>query len=187
MKLRAAALILPVLLVACGDSGGTTPATRTPGLSFGFSGAISGEFRAQGIPGASSYASFAVLMEDEEDALILAQQPRSGLRSDNLLVRLPTTSPGTYAFSGEECPGCALGVFLYDLALDDTLSTPRMYMVTRGNVQVSHSDAQGIRGTFHGTGYEIFSTDSIVIAQGRFDIPRIDLPEWLILTRPALR
>jgi len=171
-------------LAACKDSSG--PDRDLVGeVHFTYSGAVSGDFDAEGRVTAANSKSgtfaFAELADDPQggDALVLyGQKGRSGNNKyDALLVVLDDPAKGTVTCteSDADCP--ILSAFV--LGQDDTTTddAEALFFATSGQLTITHMDDERVRGTFRFsmTGFVGDDENEVVEVQsGTFDLPLLD-------------
>jgi hypothetical protein len=171
-------------LAACKDSNG--PDRSLVGeVHFTYSGAVSGEFDAEGKVTAANAESgtfaFAELVEDPEggDALVLySQEGRSGNNKyDGLLIVLDRPSKGTVTCtaSNTDCP--FLSAFVLGQDDTSTADAEALFFGTSGQFTITHMDDDRVRGTFRLSmlGFVGDADDEEVEVQGgTFDLPLLD-------------
>jgi hypothetical protein len=171
-------------LAACKDSNG--PDRGMVGeVHFTYSGAVSGEFEAEGKVTAANSASgtfaFAQIVDDPEggDALVLYSQEgrSSGNKYDALLVVLDDPAKGTVTCT-ESNPECAfLSAFV--LGQDDGSSADpdALFIGTSGQFTITEMDDDRVRGTFRLSmvGF-VGAADGVEVEvkSGTFDLPLLD-------------
>lgn len=170
-------------LAACKDSSG--PDRNLVGeVHFTYSGAVSGDFDAEGKVTAANAESgtfaFAELAESSEggDALLIySQEGRSSSdKYDALLVVLDSPSTGTVTFtcteSDAECP--VLSAFVLGQDDTSTADAEALFFGTSGQLTITHMDDDRVRGTFTLSMLGFVGDEDNVeveVKSGTFDLP----------------
>jgi hypothetical protein len=170
-------------LAACKDSNG--PDRRLAGeVHFTYTGAVSGEFAAEGRVTAANAASgtfaFAQRAEDDEGKEILviyAQEGRSGSdKYDGLLIGVERPAVGTVTCSGStpDCPFFSAFVLGQD---DSTEAEPEaLFFGMAGQFTITQMDEDRVRGTFTQSmeGFIGNEDREVEVRSGTFDLPLLD-------------
>jgi hypothetical protein len=171
-------------LAACKDSNG--PDRNLVGeVHFTYSGAVSGEFEAEGKVTAANAESgtfaFAELAEDPQggDALVLySQVGRSGNNKyDALLIVLDNPAKGTVTCTESNTDCAFLSAFV--LGQDDTTTedAEALFFGTSGQFTITYMDEDRVRGTFtlSMTGFAgIEENVKVEVKSGTFDLPLLE-------------
>ena len=169
-------------LGACKDSSG--PDRRLVGeVHFTYSGAVSGEYDAEGKVTAANAESgtfaFAQLVEDDgTDVLVLYSQEG---RSDNdeydgLLIALDEPAKGTVTCT-ESNPDCPfLSAFVLGQDDSSTADPEALFFGTAGQFTITHMDEDRVRGTFTLSmgGFVGNAAGEVEVRSGTFDLPLLD-------------
>ncbi|MBA3890821.1 MAG: hypothetical protein H0X64_09825, partial [Gemmatimonadaceae bacterium] len=166
---RAVLLALATLTTACADSTGPGDTGAHGSLRFTYSGAVSGNFVAEGVIDVSSDAgpptnAGAVALSEGDLFAVMGVRPKAGNRVDMFILSLGNMrGTGTANINLLTCQdvgsgACPSGVFMLDLdpegaAIDPEPAVPGtpMYILTTGIITVTSRSATRIRGTFSGT------------------------------------
>ncbi|HEU4455010.1 MAG TPA: hypothetical protein VFR81_18245 [Longimicrobium sp.] len=185
MPLRsiAAAVAAALALVGCGDllGLGSADPDAVGSLSFQYSGARTGAFRARGPVPAEMTGSYAASYESFDDLTLSAFHATSGGRGDYVVLASSILEPGETATAclggGPPSPRCFIGTVVFNLDPNDPDGPGReTYLITEGRLRVTAKSSTGIRGEFSGTAVGGNGT-RIVITGGFFDAPqRPDAP-----------
>jgi len=167
------------LLAGC-DETGNGPESIS-GLTFSFSGDLSGSFLATGTPvpggdGQPEFGSWAIAAEaDSLGGLVLAAfRPSEDPKGDLFVLQLTPLGVGTFTpcQPNADCYGRLL--FGYDGGSFD-----HYFEITSGSVTIAEIASERLRGTFQfvahddgGTGAQMISVDN-----GEFDVPFADTDE----------
>jgi hypothetical protein len=171
-------------LAACKDSNG--PDRNLVGeVHFTYSGAVSGEFDAEGKVTAANAENgtfaFAEMAKNPQggDALVLySQEGRSSSdKYDALLVVLDSPSTGTVTCTESDDDCAFLSAFV--LGQDDTSTddAEALFFATSGQVSITHLDDDRVRGTFRFSmlGFAGNSDNvEVEVKSGTFDLPLLD-------------
>jgi hypothetical protein len=172
------------LLAACGDSTGSS-AAEAGSLSFTYSGARAGSYRANGRfePRTSSFVKqpFAVGARSSQAGIsavaLLSYVPVTASTGHMLLMGLPDNSgTGSYAFGDSACSAvdasdCTFALLLFDTNPDLEEDDSQAFVFTSGTVNVTSSSGGHLRGTFSGTAETFFGDSVITVTNGGFDVP----------------
>jgi hypothetical protein len=170
-------------LGACKDSNG--PDRRLVGeVHFTYTGAVSGEFDAEGKVTAANAESgtfaFAQRAQDAEgkDVLVIyAQEGRSGSdKYDALLIGVEHPAKGTVTCTGStpDCPFFSAFVLGQD---DGTEGDPEaLFFGGAGQFTITEMDEDRVRGTFTQsmTGFKGTQDGDVELRSGTFDLPVLD-------------
>ncbi len=185
MPLRsiAAALAAVLALAGCDDllGLGSADPNEVGSLSFQYSGARTGAFRARGPVPAEMTGSYAASYESFDDLTLSAFNATSGGRGDYVLLASSILEPGETATaclgSGFPTAHCFIGTIVFNLDPNDPDGPGReTYLITSGQLRVTGKSSRGIAGTFSGAAVGGGGARITIIA-GRFDAPqRPDAP-----------
>jgi hypothetical protein len=169
----AGGFVVAVLLAGC-DETGNGPESIS-GLSFSFSGDLSGSYLAAGTPvvggdGQPEFGSWAIAAEaDSLGGLVLAAfRPSEDLKGDLFVLQLTPLGSGTFTpcEPNADCHGRVF--FGYHGSLFD-----HYFEITSGSVTVAEIAGGRLRGSFQfvahdegGTGDQVITVDD-----GEFDVP----------------
>ncbi|HEU4456176.1 MAG TPA: hypothetical protein VFR81_24120 [Longimicrobium sp.] len=159
-RLRAAAALLLLSVAGCGNS--TLPENRI-GVSFRYSGALSGAFPESGD----------VLMLNERyctQVNVFATQNQDD-GSYSMGLRVNASQPGTYALGLNGQTGRGAGTFRFTPA--GQLET-REFAFTSGTVEIMELTSERVRGRFSGT-LDGGAAGQIQVTDGRFNVTVNDL------------
>jgi hypothetical protein len=186
--------ICALVLVGCGGDGPLPPEPRGPtgSVTFNFSGAHSGEFRAegelsQGLQDITTHGTWAAAawIEDEQQLGIVAFRGHSPPRGDGFALALGNISaPGTVTLNGEACllgeeDDCMTGWVGFDtpFAQHDPMADD-VFFITSGTVTISTYTTDRLVGSFAGTAVHLLDLAmavpeprTLTIANGSFDVP----------------
>jgi len=185
MSLRpiAAAMVAALALAGCDDllGLGSADPNEVGSLSFQYSGARTGSFRARGPVPDDIVGSYAASYSGFDDLTLTAFNATSGGRGDYVTIVSGVLERGETATAclGSSFPtrSCFLGTIVFNLDPNDPDGPGReTYLITSGRLRITGKSSRGIAGTFSGSAVGGGGARIEIIA-GRFDAPqRPDAP-----------
>lgn len=183
MKKSLIAAAAALSLAACGgDSTGSGNASGS--LSFSYSGPRSGSYSAQGsyeeLNGNSfTKREFAVATTDNSTGTaaiaMLSYNPVSSTRGDlTLFAFTRPSSAGVINVDDDNCvtSDCPLALFAFNVNPDVSSTTGEVYYyLTRGTITVTTVNTNNVAGTFQGKAVDLDSGDTLVVTNGKFNVP----------------
>jgi hypothetical protein len=176
-----ACIFLSGLFAVTGCDEASAPAELTSGISFNYTGALHGQFRAAGpaTVALNPSRSFAVAFRSDGGELQLcAYQAIFGGQGNFLLLNAGVTdTPGEYALPPEPAPsgtGYQQGTFLVGVDSART-SIHKISPLTHGSLRLEEVNPTMARGTFTVTTHLAQLTD------GQFDVPMARLSDLPVL------
>lgn len=176
-------------VAACGGDSNTGPDDKIPGintpgdLKFNYSGALSGNFSANGVPQFNPSKvdqSFAVAYHDADEGGIgvIAYHVKPGSRGDVVVMAIEGEKTGTYDMDYENCEAnCATIMFSFDVDLNSTSNEGgRLFFTETGDIVVTALTSKELKGTFKGTALEIVfgGGPELNFTNGTFSIPLLE-------------
>lgn len=172
--LRSALVVLA--LAACGDATGARPPVPAGALSVALSGALAGQYDAEGaqpVPATGAPATFASAIASPTFAgryLVSGFRARDGDRQDVLNLDLSGVSaPGSYPAAGDLVLGGAGGSALPEQVFRLTAVTVRVTALSAARIAGEFS-GEAVGGAFPNS-FPVPPADTVRLAAGTFDVP----------------
>ena len=171
-------------LSACGDSTGSSGTTASGSLSFDYTGARSGSYRASGAFQRTSDTTFAKqpfavgargTISGVTFVDLLSYQPVDAQTGHMVLIELPNvTAPTTFSLDGScDTDDCPLAAVIFDTDPNASEDDSDLYFFETGTLQVTSVSSGRLRGTFSGTATEFLGDQTITVTNGTFDVPLV--------------
>jgi len=182
--LAAALAAASIALSACGDGTGSSGTTASGSLSFDYSGARSGSYRASGTFQRTSDSTFAKqpfavgargTVSGTTFVDLLSYQPVNAQTGHMVLIELPNvTAPATFSLNGScDTDDCPLAGLVFDTDPSASEDSSDLYFFDTGTLQVTSVSSGRIRGTFSGTATQFLGEQTITVTNGTFDVPLV--------------
>ncbi|HEX8905480.1 MAG TPA: hypothetical protein VF771_11585 [Longimicrobiaceae bacterium] len=176
LALAAASLAAAASVAGCGDGVDVVRPLGEEGLSFRYTGRISGEYHSEGTPalsgsGVPAFGDWAFARADSVGGMLMVGfQPTTAPKGNLFILQTTTRGAGELACAWLASP--CHGRFITGVNTQDLSAKPDdWYEVVQGRVTLAEVSGARVRGTFTLRLVNIAGNDTISVTGGVIDLP----------------